>query len=100
MLKGIARSRKKSGKFFETTYYAITGLRGVERSKEHVEKTAKVINEAKPTFVRNLTITNPKMRGILEPLNAEQQLEELRNLVFGIKVDTYFTYDHVSSYIS
>ncbi|MEM0022431.1 MAG: radical SAM protein [Archaeoglobaceae archaeon] len=99
--KDAIEAGKKAGKFFETTYYVITGLGGVERSKEHVEKTAKVINEVKPTFVRvrNLTITNPEMRGILEPLNAEQQLEELRNLVLGIKVDTYFTCDHVSNYI-
>lgn len=92
---------KKAGKFFETTYYVITGLGGVERSKEHAENTAKVINEVKPTFVRirNLTITNADMIGILEPLNAEQQLEELRNLVSGIKVETYFTCDHVSNYI-
>lgn len=99
--KDAIEAGKKVGKFFETTYYVITGLGGVERSKEHAEKTAKVINEAKPTFVRvrNLTITNPKMRGILKPLNAEQQLEELRDLILGIKVETYFTCDHVSNYI-
>lgn len=99
--KDAIEAGKKAGKFFETTYYVITGLGGVERSKKHADNTAKVINEAKPTFVRvrNLTITNPEMRGILKPLNAEQQLEELRNLVLGIKVDTYLTCDHISNYI-
>lgn len=95
------KAGKKAGKFFETTYYVITGLGGAERSREHAENTAKVINEAKPTFVRirNLTITNLEAQRILEPLNAEQQLEELRNLISGIKVETYFTCDHVSNYI-
>uniref|UniRef100_A0A7J2THZ3 Radical SAM protein n=1 Tax=Archaeoglobus fulgidus TaxID=2234 RepID=A0A7J2THZ3_ARCFL len=92
---------RKAGKFFETTYYVITGLGGAERSEKHAKNTAKVINEAKPTFVRirNLTITNPEMEKLVKPLSAEQQLEELRMLLSEIKTETYFTCDHVSNYI-
>ncbi|MEM4541411.1 MAG: radical SAM protein [Archaeoglobaceae archaeon] len=95
------KAGKKAGKFFETTYYVITGLGGAERSERHAKNTARVINEAKPTFVRirNLTITNPDMEGLIKPLNAEEQLLELKNLIEGIKVDTYFTCDHVSNYL-
>ncbi|MCS7130314.1 MAG: radical SAM protein [Archaeoglobaceae archaeon] len=95
------KAGKKAGKFFETTYYVITGLGGVERSEKHAKNTARVINEAKPTFVRirNLTITNPEMEGVVKLLNAEEQLEELRNLLEGIKVETYFTCDHISNYL-
>ncbi|MCS7144398.1 MAG: radical SAM protein [Archaeoglobaceae archaeon] len=95
------KAGKKAGKFFEMTYYVITGLGGVERSERHAKNTARVINEAKPTFVRirNLTITNPEMEGVLKLLNAEEQLEELKNLIEGIKVETYFTCDHVSNYL-
>jgi radical SAM superfamily enzyme YgiQ (UPF0313 family) len=97
---------KKATKYFEVTYYVITGLGGVERSREHALHTAKVINEAKPTFVRirNLTVlpSTPleKIVGdVLTPLNAEQQLEELATLIKGINVRTYFTCDHVSNYL-
>ncbi|MEM1577335.1 MAG: hypothetical protein QXT98_07480 [Archaeoglobaceae archaeon] len=39
------------------------------------------------------------MEGLIKPLNAEEQLLELKNLIEGIKVDTYFTCDHVSNYL-
>ncbi|MCS7118434.1 MAG: radical SAM protein [Archaeoglobaceae archaeon] len=95
------KAGKKAGKFFETTYYVITGLGGVERSEKHAKNTARVINEAKPTFVRirNLTITNPEIGRLVKLLNAEEQLEELRSFLEGIKVETYFTCDHVSNYL-
>jgi len=95
------KAGKRAGKYFEMTYYVITGLGGVERSERHAINTARVINEVKPTFVRvrNLTITNPEMEGVVKLLSAEEQLEELRKLIEGIKVETYFTTDHVSNYL-
>jgi len=95
------RAGKKAGKYFELTYYVITGLGGVERSERHAKNTAKVINEAKPTFVRvrNLTITNPEMEGVVKLLSAEEQLLELKELLRGIDVRTYFTCDHISNYL-
>lgn len=95
------KAGKKAGKYFEITYYVITGLGGSERSERHAINTAKVINEAKPTFVRvrNLTITNLEMENLIKPLTAEEQLEELRKLIENIKVETYFTTDHVSNYL-
>ncbi len=52
------KAGKKARKFFEVTFYVITGLGGVERSDSHAKNTARVINLAKPTFVRfrNLTL--------------------------------------------
>uniref|UniRef100_A0A7C3M9M4 Radical SAM protein n=1 Tax=Archaeoglobus fulgidus TaxID=2234 RepID=A0A7C3M9M4_ARCFL len=95
------KAGKKAGKYFELTYYVITGLGGADRSERHAVNTAKVINEVKPTFVRvrNLTITNPEMEGVVKLLTAEEQLEELKKLIENIKVDTYFTTDHVSNYL-
>ncbi len=97
---------QKATKYFEVTFYVITGLGGVERSDKHAKNTAKVINLAKPTFVRirNLTVLPgteiEKMVGKeLTLLNARQQLEELYKLVEGINVRTYFTCDHVSNYL-
>ncbi|MET1124254.1 MAG: radical SAM protein [Archaeoglobaceae archaeon] len=96
----------RKAKMFETTYYVMTGLGGVERSEEHARETARVINEAKPTFVRvrNLTVIPgtpiEKLVGReITLLNARQQLEELRRLIERIKVRTYLTCDHVSNYL-
>ncbi len=97
---------KKARKYFEVTYYVMTGLGGVERSERHVANTVEVLNAAKPTFVRirNLTVIPgtpiEKIVGkdltLLPPL---QQLDELEGLVEGIKFRTYFTCDHVSNYL-
>ncbi len=104
--KDAVKACLKARKYFEITYYVITGLGGVERSNQHAENTAKVINEAKPTFVRvrNLTVIPgtpmEKLIGkVITPLNALQQLKELRSLIENIKVKTYFTCDHVSNYL-
>ncbi len=97
---------RKATRYFEVTYYVITGLGGRERSTKHAVNTAKVINDAGPTFVRvrNLTVIEgtpiEKMIGReITLLNAREQLEELKMLVEGIKVRTYFTCDHVSNYL-
>lgn len=97
---------RKATKYFEVTYYVITGLGGRERSEKHAKNTARVINEAKPTFVRvrNLTVIEgtpiEKMIGReITLLDAMGQLEELRMLIEGIEVETYFTCDHVSNYL-
>jgi len=97
---------RKAGKFFEVTYYIMTGLGGKERSERHAINTAEVINEAKPTFVRvrNLTVIEgteiEKLIGKgITLLNAREQLEELRMLIEGIKVETLLTCDHVSNYL-
>ncbi len=97
---------RKATKYFELTYYVITGLGGVERSEEHALNTARVISRAKPTFVRvrNLTVLPnapiSKMVGKeITLLDAKQQLEELRLLVENINCETYLTCDHVSNYL-
>jgi len=104
--KDAIKACQKARKYFEVTYYVITGLGGVERSKRHAKNTARVINEAKPTFVRirNLTVIPgtpiEKMIGKeITPLNALQQLEELKTLIENIKIKTYFTCDHISNYL-
>lgn len=97
---------RKARKYFEITYYVMTGLGGKERSERHAVNTARVINEAKPTFVRvrNFTVIEgtPIERLIgkeITLLNARGQLEELKKLIEGIKIETYFTCDHVSNYL-
>ncbi|WP_290624003.1 MULTISPECIES: B12-binding domain-containing radical SAM protein [unclassified Archaeoglobus] len=97
---------RKATKYFEVTYYVMTGLGGRERSERHARNTAEVINKAKPTFVRvrNFTVIEgtpiEEMIGKeITLLNAREQLEELRMLIEGIEIKTYFTCDHVSNYL-
>lgn len=94
---------KKATKYFELTYYVMTGLGGKERSEAHAKNTARVINIAKPTFVRirNFTVIEgaPISNMPITLLNAKEQLEELRMLLKGINIKTYFTCDHVSNYL-
>ena len=97
----------KTKKFFELSFYVIVGLGGIERSKQHVINTSKVINEVAPDFVRVRTLTigyNNEIvdmveEGVLTPLTPIQQLEELERLVKSIEVKTYFTCDHISNYL-
>lgn len=106
--KGItpedAVEARKKVKHFEVTYYVMTGLGGKERSEAHAKNTARVINAAKPTFIRIRNFTAVKgtplsMSSNITLLNAKEQLEELRMLLDGIKIETYFTCDHVSNYL-
>lgn len=97
---------RKATKHFEVTYYVMTGLGGKERSESHARNTAEVINKAKPTFVRvrNFTVIEgtpiEDMIGKeITLLDAREQLEELRMLIEGIEIKTYFTCDHVSNYL-
>ncbi|MBO8183004.1 MAG: radical SAM protein [Archaeoglobus sp.] len=102
----LIEAGKKGGKFFEISFYYILGLGGKERMENHAKRSAEVINQARPDFVRVRTLTvipgTPIEKMIGEKitlLTAEEQLNELRMLVEGIKVRTYFTCDHVSNYL-
>ncbi|AGK60985.1 hypothetical protein Asulf_00981 [Archaeoglobus sulfaticallidus PM70-1] len=99
----IIQAGKKAGKNFEVSFYYILGLGGKERSRSHALKSAEVINEAKPDFVRIRTLTVIPGTDIeklnLRLLDPVGQLEELRMLVENIDAKTYFTCDHVSNHL-
>lgn len=93
---------RKAKKFFEITYYVITGLGGIDLSLEHAKDTARILSLAEPTFVRvrNLTfVKGAPISSMVKPLDAKQQLEELRIIVKETKAKTYLTCDHVSNYL-
>lgn len=102
----LIEAGKKGGEFFEISFYYILGLGGKERMEKHAKNSARVINEAKPDFVRVRTLTVIPGTPIEEMvgkeitlLNPEEQLEELKMLISGIDTKTYFTCDHVSNYL-
>jgi radical SAM superfamily enzyme YgiQ (UPF0313 family) len=97
---------RKAGRYFEVSYYYILGLGGMERSKRHAISSAKVVNEAKPNFLRVRTLTvipnTPIERMVgdkITLLTPEKQLEELKLLVRNVEAKLYFTCDHVSNYL-
>lgn len=87
----------------------INGLGGTERLKENAVESAKVISAIKPDYLGLLTLTlEPNtplyeewQKGLFQPLNKEQIVEEM--LLFLQEVDsdgTIFRANHASNYIS
>jgi radical SAM superfamily enzyme YgiQ (UPF0313 family) len=103
-----ARQRvKEAGITFSVT--VILGLGGIERSKEHVFETAKVLTEIDPDYVGALTLTlvpgtplyEQWERNEFHPLSPFQSLDELRLIIENSKfTDCFFSSMHASNYLS
>ena len=92
----------------EVSEYVILGLGGKERTKEHALRTASVLNEISPDFVRLRTLV-PKIntlllhqikRGKFRMLGPHEVLEETRLLLKNLHCETYLTSDHYTNYIN
>jgi radical SAM superfamily enzyme YgiQ (UPF0313 family) len=97
---------KKAG--MELSEYVILGLGGVGRSQIHALKTAQVINEIEPDFVRLRTLV-PKIntlllhelkKGRFQLLSPCQVLEETRLLLENLQCPTILTSDHYTNYLN
>jgi radical SAM superfamily enzyme YgiQ (UPF0313 family) len=92
----------------ELSLYVILGIGGRERTREHAEATARVINEISPTFVRlrtfvpkiNTPLLEDVKQGRFEMLSPHGVLEETRCLLEGLSVQTILTSDHYTNYIN
>jgi len=92
----------------EFCFYVLLGIGGVEYSVEHAEETARVINEAKPDFVRFRTIIPLPGSGIkakfssgeLTYLSDAEIVREQYNIIKNINVNTYIANDHVSNLVA
>jgi radical SAM superfamily enzyme YgiQ (UPF0313 family) len=98
---------KEAGITFSVT--VILGLGGIERSKEHVFETAKVLTEIDPDYVGALTLTlvpgtplyEQWERNEFHPLSPFQSLDELRLIIENSKfTDCFFSSMHASNYLS
>jgi radical SAM superfamily enzyme YgiQ (UPF0313 family) len=88
--------------------YVILGLGGTDRSTKHALKTAEVVNEIEPDFVRLRTLV-PKIntlllhqinKGRFHLLSPHQVLLETRLLIENISVATVLTSDHYTNYLN
>ena len=91
----------------ELSEYVILGLGGVERSETHAKKTAKVLNQIDPAFIRVRTLvpipTTPLYevfeKGLLHLCSPLDVLKETRTLIAELEVNSEFLSDHVSNYL-
>ena len=92
----------------EFCFYVLLGIGGREFTEEHAYETARVINEAKPDFVRFRTII-PIPKSDLHKMiengeftyltDAEIILEQYR-IIENINVETYIANDHISNLVA
>lgn len=108
-----ARQQIEAGRWvmaagIELSLYVILGIGGRERTREHAEETARVINEIAPDFVRLRTfvpkINTPLLEdveaGRFEMLTPHGVLEETKALLEGLTIVTTLTSDHYTNYIN
>ena len=97
---------KKAG--FEVSFYVLSGAGGRNRWKEHAVNSAKVINSAKPDFIRLRTLTLKKgtplkeklERGEFEITPPLERLKEVRLFVEKLADQKCcLASDHVTNYL-
>ena len=95
------------GAGIELSVYLMVGVAGLERSREHAEGSAAVLNRASPDFVRLRTFV-PALgtewcerwqRGELTLLDAYQALQETRLLIEKLEGPTVLLSDHISNFL-
>jgi len=92
----------------ELSLYVILGIGGQERTREHAQETARVINEISPDFVRLRTFV-PKIDTVLlqdvmekrfNMLTPHGVLRETAALLEDLTVTTKLASDHYTNYIN
>ncbi len=92
----------------EFCFYVLLGIGGREFTEEHAIETAKVINEAKPDFVRFRTlIPIPKSdiqkmidKGEFTYLTDREIVLEQYRIIEHLNVNTYIANDHISNLVA
>ena len=92
----------------ELSVYVILGIGGQERTGQHAEETARVINEIVPDFVRlrtfvpktNTPLLEEVMAGRFQMLTPHGILRETKTLIEQLTVATNLTSDHYTNYIN
>ena len=92
----------------EVSLYVILGIGGQERTCEHAEQTARVINKIAPDFVRlrtfvpktNTPILEDVVAGRLQMLTPHGVLRETEAILKCLDIETMLTSDHYTNYIN
>ncbi len=93
---------------FEVSFYVLSGAGGRNRWKEHAINSARVLNGAKPDFIRLRTLTLKKGTPLKKKLESGEfeitppleRLKEVRLFVENLAVNKcYLASDHVTNYL-
>ena len=93
---------------FEVSFYVLSGAGGRNRWKEHAINSARVLNAAKPDFIRLRTLTLKKGTPLKKKLESGEfgitppleRLKEVRLFVENLAVNKcYLASDHVTNYL-
>ena len=92
----------------ELSLYVILGIGGYDRTREHGEETARVINQIAPDLVRlrtfvpkiNTPLLEEVMEGRFKMLTPHGVLREAASLLERLTISTTLTSDHYTNYIN
>ena len=103
----IAGAHKAMEAGLELSEYVLIGMGGAEYSRVHAQETARVLNCSQPDFIRIRTLV-PLLgtavaemieRGEFTPLGPLERLEETKELIEGLRLESNLYSDHVSNYL-
>jgi len=91
----------------EVSVYVVLGLGGRDRTREHAQDTAEVLNRIRPHFVRLRTFvpkTNTLMlhqvrRGLFRMLSPHGVLQEIITIIKSLDFPTQIVSDHYTNYL-
>jgi radical SAM superfamily enzyme len=92
----------------ELSLYVLLGIGGRERTFEHAQKTALVLNAVNPDFIRVRTFL-PKMntlmlhqlrKGRFQMLSPHEVLRELARIIENLNVTSKIRSDHYTNYLN
>ncbi len=108
-----ARQQIEAGRWvmaanMELSLYVILGIGGQDRTRQHAEETARVINEIAPDFVRlrtfvpktNTPLLEEVMAGSFQMLTPHAILKETKAFLERLAIGTILTSDHYTNYIN
>ena len=92
----------------ELSLYVILGIGGQERTREHAEQTARVLNKIAPDIVRlrtfvpkiNTPLLEDVMAGRFQMLGPHGVLKEVESLLEQLTLTTTLRSDHYTNYIN
>lgn len=105
----MARAGRKAKRVgFEVSFYVLSGAGGTDLWREHALNSARVLNEAKPDYIRLRTLTvqrgtpldDAMASGDFTPAPPLERLQEVRLLVEHLNLDGCFlASDHLTNYL-
>lgn len=92
----------------ELSEYVILGIGGKDRTREHADATARVLNAINPDFIRlrtflpkiNTLLLHEIRKGRFEMLSAHEVLKETRKVIEALDVTSEVLSDHYTNYVN